>query len=102
MAIEIRPFSRFSGTQIVTKDGHVTFGLWTRPSFVDESLLDDDDVLEIAIDQDLAGRPDLIAQQQYGTPLLAWVVVMFNRPQNPLGWPLTGTTIRLPAASLVR
>lgn len=99
----IRPFdlSRFFQTEPVIRNGIETFGLWSRPDFLVPSNLNDDDLVKISVDGSLAGRPDLIALQEYETPLLEWVVVMFNRPLNPLGWPQVGTVIKIPKRSAV-
>jgi hypothetical protein len=102
MPIQIPTDSRFRGTQPVIKDGNESFGLWRRPEFLKEENLDDDDTFLVRVDQTTAGRPDLIAFNNYGSAYLEWVVIMFNRPQDPLGWPPAGLIIRLPRAGLIR
>lgn len=102
MSIELSTFSRFFQTEPIVKDDIETFGLWKRPDFLKLEELGEDDLITIIIDSNLAGRPDQISLMQYGTPFLEWVVIMFNRPQNPLGWPRLGSIIKIPRKSLVR
>lgn len=103
MPITQNDLSRFKQTSPVILNGIETFGLWSRPSFVDPSTLQDEDIITMSIDQQHAGRPDLIAYEVYDTPALEWVIVMFNKPLNPLGWPFVGTVIKLPTkAAIVR
>ena len=102
MAITPGSFSRFLETDPVKKDGIETFGLWVRQDFLKREDLNEDDLITLNINQRFAGRPDLIALNNYGTSLLEWVVIMFNRPLNPLGWPLAGSVIQIPERSLVR
>ena len=101
MAIETESISRFIDTDPIKFNGIETFGKWQAPSFLDRSVLGEDDIIKLQIENRLEGRPDLIALEQYGNSLLEWVVVMFNKPKNPLNWPLTGEIIELPATVIV-
>ena len=101
MGLRIDSLSRFTNTESIIKDTINTFGLWQRPFFLDECNLNEDDITTISIDQNFAGRPDRIADEYYQTPLLDWIVVMFNRPLNTIGWPQAGTVIKIPAAIVV-
>jgi hypothetical protein len=83
------------------RDGKVSYGLWKRYDFLDENKLNEDEILTINIDQSTAGRPDVIAEEYYESPLLEWVVVMFNRPQDPINWPVAGSVIRIPTRGAV-
>ena len=94
--------SRFVDTELIEVDGLAVYGLWVRPDVINRDNLNEEDIITLSIDGSLAGRPDLIAQEQYGTPYLEWVVIMFNNPQNPLGWPKTGSVIQIPSKSAVR
>ena len=49
----------------------------------------------------LAGRPDLIALEFYGNQHLDWILVMTNRPSQPLHWPSIGETIKIPHRDFV-
>ena len=101
MAIDVTSISRFFGTEIITRNGVETFGRWSRPEFLVPENLADDDILSITVDNTRAGRPDQIAVDLYNSPFLEWVIVMFNRPQNPVGWPKSGQVIRAPSSDVV-
>ena len=101
MPIEVPSTSRFTITEAIIRDGKETFGRWKRPAFTDLDTLNEDDILTFSVDSSFAGRPDLIAFDQYGSSLLEWVVVMSNRPKNTLGFPPIGSVIRLPSRALV-
>lgn len=94
-------FSRFKETELVTRQGVQTFGRWVRPDFVNLSKLEAEDIISLTIDQRFAGRPDLISLEFYGVPQLEWIVVMFNNPLNPLGFPVIGSVIKLPSKAAV-
>lgn len=93
--------SRFKTTEPITIDQKETYGLWDPPTYTNLTQLNTNQIITIKIDQSLAGRPDLIANKHYGTPLLEWVIIMSNKPQNPLGWPKTGQTIKIPNRTLI-
>ena len=101
MPISASELSRFYNTSVVVKDGIETFGLWGRPKFLVKENLDENQIIKVSINSLMAGRPDIIAQRFYGTALLEWVVVMFNRPLNTLGWPQLGTVIEIPIKEVV-
>lgn len=101
MAIQLEDFSRFKFSEPIVRDGKETFGRWHRPDFLRIENIPENEIGILNINQSLAGRPDLISQQLYGTPLLMWVVVLFNRPLNPTGWPKAGTIIRVPSSKVV-
>jgi hypothetical protein len=94
--------SRFAETEVIMVNNVTTYGLWVRPDVVNPDDLNQEDIVTYAVDQATAGRPDLISNQQYGTPFLEWVIVMFNRPLNTLGWPKAGTVIKFPSKQAVR
>lgn len=101
MAISLSSTSRFRNTDPVVKDGNETFGLWVRPEGLDPNNLNEEDIRTIRVTQANAGRPDLIANENYGTPFLSWVIIMFNRPQNTLNWPPVGAQIQIPSRTIV-
>ena len=102
MAIEVSSLSRFAQTDpIVLDNGVETFGFWRRPDFLKEENLREEQIETVFIDSTLAGRPDEISRLKYGTPFLEWVVVMFNRPKDTLGFPKIGTVIKIPERSIV-
>lgn len=99
--IQSEPKSRFYGAEPIIVNGRTTFGRWSRPDWLKEENIASTDVLLVSIDQRFAGRPDLIAQEYYNDYNLEWVITMFNRPLNPLGYPKAGTTIKLPSKKIV-
>lgn len=101
MALQLDALSRFTRTENVQKDGAATLGLWVRPRFLLDGEVEDEDVIRVPIDQEYNGRPDLIAERYYDDPMLEWVVIMFNRPSDPLNWPKSGTVIKIPRKDIV-
>lgn len=101
MAIETDSNSRFLETEAIIFNGIETFGLWQRPDFLDPDKLNEEDIISVIVEGPQAGRPDVIADILYGSQLLDWVIVMFNKPKNTLGWPSVGDVIRAPSASVV-
>lgn len=94
MSFDIEPYSRFRNTGRITFNGNRTYGLWKRPEVFDK--LKDDDIIYYPVDHSLAGRPDIIAEEQYGSQHYYWIIVMYNAPKNTIGWPFPNTTIRVP------
>lgn len=101
MAIQVDNLSRLKFSDPIIINGKEMFGLWNRPNWMDINNIEDRNVQNFMVNQETAGRPDLIANTIYGTPLLEWVVIMFNNPINTLGFPKSGTTIKLPRPTLV-
>ena len=91
---------RFS-TSIVTPEGKETFALTNKHFFLNSANLKDDQIISIEITPELAGKPWAIANQLYNSPVLDWVIVLFNKPLNPVNWPLIGTVIKAPIQSVV-
>lgn len=107
MALNPNVDSRFRFTEpIRTSDGKDTFGIQRKQTFLIRSNLEDRDIRQITITSDLAGRPDKIAEKVYqGRSDLDWVIIIFNRVQNPFEypaqWPRINQTIEYPAPRLV-
>lgn len=101
MSIAIDPHSRFKLSQPVVINGIETFGLLTKFPFLDPASIDDADIVKITVTPDMAGKPWAIANAIYNSPVLDWVIVLFNRPLNPVNWPPNGTVIRAPRQGLV-
>jgi hypothetical protein len=102
MALTRSTLSRFANTDPIIHNGKEAYGLWVRPNVINPNVLNENDIQTIQITQHYAGRPDLIAVNEYGTPYLEWVVIMFNRPLNPLGWPQVGLLIKIPKRTIIR
>jgi hypothetical protein len=100
MALNNDPQSRFKLTQEVVRNNIETFGLLTKHAFLDPNL-PEADIIRITVSPAQAGRPWLIASDIYNSPFLDWVIVLFNRPINPVNWPAVGTVIKAPRATIV-
>lgn len=91
---------RFSKA-VVTTNGAETFALMNKHFFLDPKNLADDQIISVEITPDLVGKPWAIADKLYNSPVLDWVIVLFNRPLNPVNWPQAGTVIKAPIQSVV-
>ena len=84
MPVNNRANSRFSNSiPILTRDGLETYGIAKKYNFLIRDNLQSDEIGQIVINADLAGRPDLLADEIYGNVDLMWIAVMFNHIQNP-------------------
>lgn len=102
MAVNPRANSRFSASDpILTRDGRATYGIAKKYDFLSRENLKSDEIGQIVINPDLAGRPDLLADEIYGNVDLMWIIVIFNRIQNPLDWPTNNQIIEYPIPSVV-
>lgn len=100
MAGILEDFSRFSRTEMIIVDGVETFGRWKQYPFLKERPAEEN-IEVFQVTSATEGRPDLISQQIYGTPLLDWVLIAFNNARNTLNWPKTGDVIEYPVESVV-
>jgi len=93
--------SRFIKTPLTkTRSGRDTYGV--IEGFDRLKNITGDDYDSFTVDSSLSGRVDLIAHQFYGNSHLEWVIVIANRPKNPLNWPATGEVIKVPKNTFVR
>lgn len=93
-------FSRFQLSEPIIYDGVETFGTWKQPSFL-RKRPPEDQIGVFRVTSATAGRPDLIANQIYGSPLLDWVLIAFNGARQALNWPLAGDSIEFPVDTIV-
>lgn len=100
MALQTNRSSRLADTQTILFNGVETYGRWAQQSFLTDEI-SEDDITYLVIDNSVAGRPDLIADNEYGDSLLDWVIIAFNKPRSTLNWPRSGDVIRLPKRRLV-
>lgn len=96
MAINTSSNSRFRYTDSISYDGEVTYGLWSKPPFFTDASYS-----RYTVRNSMAGRPDLISNELYGTAELFWVLIAYNAPRETLNWPKAGETILVPDASFV-
>ena len=97
---DLDEFSRYKSTEEILFDGNETIGSWSQPSFI-ITRPTDDLIGVFRVTSALEGRPDLISNQLYGTPLLDWVLISFNNARSALNWPKAGDSIEFPIRSLV-
>lgn len=97
---ELDQFSRFSQSQLIMFDDVETFGVWEQPSFLIKRP-NEDKIGVFRVTSATEGRPDLISNKLYGTPLLDWVLIAFNNVRKPLNWPRAGDDIEYPFDSIV-
>jgi len=93
--------SRFIKTPLTkTRSGRETYGV--VEGFDRLKNIAGDNFQFFTVDSCLSGRPDLIAHQFYGNSHLEWVIVIVNRPKNPLNWPAAGEVIKIPNNTFIR
>ena len=93
--------SRFIKTPLTaTRDGRSTYGVFE--GFEALKNIKGNEYQAFVVDGSFAGRADRIAKEFYGDPHLEWVIVIANRPKNPLNWPKTGDVIKIPNNTFVR
>lgn len=97
---ELSEFSRLLRTDEIIVDGKETYGVWAQPPFLKERPTDDK-IGIFRVTNAVEGRPDLISNQLYGTPLLDWILIAFNNVRDPLNWPKAGATIEYPLDTVV-
>lgn len=93
-------FSRFKKTPPTIVDGKETYGRWVDFQFLRERP-DEEFIKVFQVTNPVEGRPDLISQAVYGTPLLDWVLIAFNKVRDPFNWPRAGEAIEYPADVIV-
>lgn len=97
MSISLPSNSRFKiSDPVLTRDGKETFGVMTKFDF-----LSTERYRTLVVNSYYAHRPDLIADDAYGSPSFYWVVIMYNKVRDPFQWPEIGDVIRLPVDSVV-
>ncbi len=98
--MDLDAFSRFKKTPPTIFDGKETYGRWVSFRFLTQRP-DESDIGIFQVTSALEGRPDLISQQIYSTPLLDWVLIAFNQVRDPLNWPRAGSAIEYPLDTVV-
>lgn len=102
MPLDLPSHSRFKlSNPVILPDGIETIDLMRWFDFLDLRNLKPNQMVQYVVNNDTAGRPDLISDFLYGTPQLYWVLIMVNKPKKVLGWPRTGTIVYGPSKSIV-
>lgn len=104
---DLNSFSRLLKTDQIIFQGKETFGSWSSFSWL-ETRPADNLISNFYVTSAMAGRPDRIAAQVYGSPRLDWVLIAFaarisNDQTARMGllWPKAGQIIEIPNESLV-
>lgn len=93
--------SRFSKTPLInSRSGNTTYGR-IEGFDIFKNVSGDNFRLE-TVTNSMSGRPDLIAESEYGDPHLEWILVLSNAPRNPFNWPKNGEIIKIPNRDFVR
>lgn len=102
MALNTRSNSRFAlSIPILTRDGKETFGIAKKYRFMDRKNLNENQILLFTVTHEFVGRPDKIATEIYGNEDLHFIIVQFNRAENPFQWPPLGLVLEYPDQSTV-
>jgi hypothetical protein len=99
MSYDLTPWSRFKETARIVYNNNPTFGLWSRPQVFDN--INESNVTKYQVESGESGRPDLIALKFYGSDVYDWIIIMYNQPLNPIGWPKQGDVISIPVRSAI-
>jgi hypothetical protein len=94
---QLNSYSRLLRTPEIIYNGRETFDVWSKHRFLTEEV----DSGVFVVSSGYAGRPDKISAVLYGTPYLDWVLIAYNNPLEPFGWPASGSIIRYPLDSEV-
>jgi len=101
MAIKRRADSRFSESEpILTRDGKETFGIRKKFDFEDRKNLAEGEIKRRTATIEEAGKPWLFSKNIYGRVDLDWIIIAFNRIENPLSyerWPRVGELVEYPS-----
>ena len=92
--------SRYKLTDIIRFKGQTTYGLFKSLSWIDNAIVDN--ISSFTVTTDLEGRPDLISNALYGTQDYYWVLILLNKPLDPLNWPKTGQIIKTLSSAIIR
>lgn len=105
--INYNNYSRFNKTPAIVFDNQETFGAWEKYSWLKERPADKY-ITTMLVSNQYEGRPDLLSNIIYGTPLLDWVLLSFNaihnndkEARNILNWPKSGQVIIYPQDIIV-
>lgn len=93
-------YSRFTKTPVFITNGVETYGKWIQYRFL-TARPTDNQIGVFRVSNQFEGKPDLIANSIYGTPMLDWVLIAFNNASDVFNWPRAGDTIEYPIESIV-
>lgn len=91
--------SRYSATLTVRFDDKMVYGLYKEPSWITNARKQD--FTDFYVTNDLEGRADLISTILYNNPSYYWVLIVVNKPIDPMNWPKAGQVIKVLQTQLV-
>lgn len=91
---------RYSKTPKIIEDGVETYGMWRSPKWLQDRPTPDKES-RLIVQNNLEGRPDLIASAIYGSPTLFWVLIAYNNVTDVFGWPKAGDVVKYPPITYV-
>ena len=98
MVFDVNVFSRFRDVERIRFKGIDTFGTWKAPEVFND--LTEDDIIKYVVPVGEAGRPDIIAFNQYNNSHAMWILIMFNKATD-INWPRANDVIDIPKRSSI-
>ncbi len=95
MPLNVGSFSRFKNTETIIFRDEEVHGKWVPPTVLAEGL-PEGQFKRIIVPASREGRPDRIANDEYGSTELDWVLIVFNNARESLNWPRAGEVISIP------
>lgn len=92
--------SRYSLTDIINFKNKITYGLFKNLPWIENASLEN--IGTFVVTTELEGKPDLISNSLYGTPDYYWVLILLNKPLDPLDWPKTGQVIKTLSTEIIK
>jgi len=84
--------TRYSATPIVEFNKRMVYGLYKEPVWITNAKKQD--FVDFYVTSDLEGRADLISTILYNNPSYYWVLIVVNKPIDPMNWPKAGQVIK--------
>ena len=81
---------KFKNNQSIVFKSRITHGIWNQ------TLINQLDYTHWTVESGFQGRPDLISNHFYNISAYDWIIIMVNKPLNPIGWPHMHNIIKIP------
>jgi hypothetical protein len=91
--------SRFKDTPNIIFNGEVTKSSWRKLTIL-KTDPQPTDYFPYVVTTVTEGRPDLISNEVYNTPMLDWVIIAYNKANEVFNWPQTSQVIKIPREEL--
>jgi hypothetical protein len=100
MPLDTDPNSRLFDTETLIVNEEEVYGRWNMPEFLSREL-NDNEYTVMTVTSELEGVPHVIAQREYGSSQLDWVLIAANNARQVFNWPRAGDVIKIPLAGIV-